>query len=73
MFTPVADSKFFTISNTEYPFPVPKLYASIKCNENALYYWIMQYSSVMKVISPESLVNKVKEGLKKALDKYQQS
>ena len=47
-----------------------KLYASIKCNENALYYWIMQYSSVMKVISPESLVNKVKDGLRKALDKY---
>ena len=45
-------------------------YFKVKCNEMALYYWIMQYSDCVKVISPASLVEKTKEGLQKALERY---
>lgn len=48
-----------------------KTYIKVKCNETALYYWIMQYSDCVKVISPSSLVEKTKEGLMKALERYQ--
>ena len=47
-----------------------KAYIKVKCNEMALYYWIMQYSDWVKVISPASLVEKTKEGLQKALERY---
>ena len=47
-----------------------KAYIKVKCNEIALYYWIMQYSDCVKVISPASLVEKTKEGLQKALERY---
>ena len=47
-----------------------KAYFKVKCNEMALYYWIMQYSDCVKVISPASLVEKTKEGLQKALERY---
>lgn len=47
------------------------IHAVIKCNENALYYWIMQYSDCAKVISPEAFVDKVRSGLKEALAKYE--
>ena len=47
-----------------------KMMAHFKCDEKALYYWIMQYSDCAKVISPNSLVNKVKEGLQEALERY---
>lgn len=48
-----------------------KIHAFIKCNENALFYWIMQYSDCVKVISPNSFVDKVKNGLKGAIAKYE--
>ena len=48
-----------------------ELHAYIRCNEQALFYWVMQYSDNIKVISPSSFVEKVKEGLKKALEKYE--
>lgn len=41
-----------------------KLYVKIKCNENALYYWIMQYSDCVNVISPTSFVEKNKRRFK---------
>lgn len=47
-----------------------KIHAFVKCNENALFYWIMQYSHCVKVISPESFVNRIKDALNKALCKY---
>ena len=47
-----------------------KAYIKVKCNEMAPYYWIMQYSDCVKVISPASLVEKTKEGLQKALERY---
>lgn len=36
-----------------------------------LYYWIMQYSDCVKVISSTSFVEKIKEGLKKGLECYE--
>ncbi len=48
-----------------------KLRADIKCNEEALYYWIMQYSDCVKVNSPASFVEKIKDGLKKGLERYE--
>lgn len=48
-----------------------KIYAYIKCNENALYFWTLQYLDSIKVISPDNFVLKVKEGLKRGLEKYQ--
>ncbi len=48
-----------------------KTYVSVRCNENALYYWIMQYSDCVKVLAPVDFVAKIKEGLKKALGRYE--
>lgn len=47
-----------------------KVFASVRCNENAIYYWIMQYSDCVKVISPSKLVERIKEGLQRAISKY---
>lgn len=47
-----------------------EIHAYIKSNENALYYWAMQYSNHVKVLAPSSLVDRIKGGLIKALDKY---
>ena len=47
-----------------------KISVKLRCDEEALYYWVIQYSEYVKVISPQSLVDKIKHGLKSALDKY---
>ena len=47
-----------------------KLTVRVTCNENALYFWIMQYSDLVRVIEPQAFVDRVKSGLKKALDNY---
>lgn len=46
------------------------MYADIKCNESALYYFVMKYSSAFKVLSPESLINRIKEETKNIMEKY---
>ena len=48
-----------------------KLYANIKCNESALFYWCMQYSETTKVISPQSLIDRIKSEAQSILEKYQ--
>lgn len=48
-----------------------KILAHVKCNETALYYWTLQYADVVKAISPISFVDKIKEGLKEALKRYE--
>ena len=45
-------------------------YATITCNENALLYWYMQYSESITVVSPQSLVNRVKEEAERILKKH---
>ena len=47
-----------------------KIFASVRCNENAMYYWVMQYSDCVKVISPNSFIDKIKNGLINALERY---
>lgn len=47
-----------------------KIFARVKCNETALYYWLMQYSDCATLLSPIELRNKVKQGLKEALGRY---
>lgn len=48
-----------------------KIIASIKCNENALFYWYMQYSEVMTILSPRSLIDRVKAEAERILKKYE--
>ena len=48
-----------------------KLYANIKSNESALFYWYMQYSETLKVISPQSLIDRIKKEAQSILEKYQ--
>ena len=46
-------------------------YAKIHCNESALFYWCMQYSETIKVISPESLINRIKAEAERILKTYE--
>lgn len=46
-------------------------YVDIKCNENALFYWYMQYSESMTIISPQSLIERVKAEAERILKKYE--
>lgn len=39
-------------------------------NENALYYWALQYGSVAEVLKPERLRERLRKGLAEMLDKY---
>lgn len=47
-----------------------KLYAKVHCNLQAFYYWSMQYSEHIKVISPESIIDKIKSAAQEILNKY---
>ena len=47
-----------------------KLLADIKCNESALFYWYMQYSETLTIISPQSLIDRVKNEAKRIVNKY---
>ena len=47
-----------------------KIIAKVRCDENALCYWALQYCSNVKILSPSSLVEKVKENLYNAIKKY---
>ena len=48
-----------------------KLYADIKCNESALFYWYMQYSECVTIISPQSLIERVKKEAERIIKKYE--
>ena len=50
-----------------------KLYADIRCNERALFYWYMQYSECVTIVSPKSLIDKVKGEAERILKKYEKS
>ncbi len=49
-----------------------KTYAEVTCNETSLLFWCLQYSSYVKVISPEPFRQKVIDELKKSLEKYEE-
>ena len=47
-----------------------KKYASIRSNEKALYYWLLQYQSYVKVVEPQSLVDKIILTLENSIKLY---
>lgn len=57
--------------NAKIHFKDETIIATIKGDEKALYYWIMQYSDCVTVLSPLSLVEKIKKGLIDATRRYQ--
>ena len=48
-----------------------KLYANIKSNDNAFFFWALQYQEHIKILSPDSMVEKIKNTLVESLKKYQ--
>lgn len=48
-----------------------RLLADIKCNESALFYWYMQYSETITIISPQYLIDRVKNEAERILAKYE--
>ena len=50
-----------------------KLYADIKCNESALFYWYMQYSECVTIVSPQSLIDRAKTEAERIIKKYEKS
>ena len=47
------------------------LKAHIRCNETALFYWVMQYSEHITIESPQELKDKVKAAALTIMEKYQ--
>ena len=45
------------------------IYAEIKCNENALYYWYMQYNEHFNIVEPNTLIDRVKKSAESILNK----
>ena len=48
-----------------------RLLADIKSNESALFYWYMQYSETFTIISPQSLIDRVKNEAERIIKKYE--
>ena len=46
------------------------LLAKIKCNENSLFFWILQYGDEFTLLEPESLVQKLREHIMQQKEKY---
>lgn len=47
-----------------------KIYATIKSNDNAFFFWALQYQEHIKVISPSYIVDKIVKTLEESLKKY---
>lgn len=47
-----------------------KIVATIRCNEKAFYYWIMQYGEHMRLLSPQSMIDKIKNTASEILEVY---
>lgn len=47
-----------------------QLYASIRCNEDSLFYWILQYGNEFKLIEPTTMVKRLKKHLDEQVNKY---
>lgn len=48
-----------------------KLLVDIKSNESALFYWYMQYSETFTIISPQPLIDRVKNEAERIVRKYE--
>lgn len=42
----------------------------IRVNENAVYYWALQYGSVAEILKPETLRRRLRDGLQEMLERY---
>ena len=58
-------------SNARIYYENDKLYALIKCNNEAFFYWALQYQDNIKVLSPDTLVKRIIESLSNNIKKYQ--
>ena len=47
-----------------------KVMAKVKSNRKALYYWVMQYSESIHVISPDDFVEDIKKAAKNLVEEY---
>lgn len=47
-----------------------RMIIKVRCNEQAMVYWALQYGSFVEVLAPESLRNKVTEHVKDMAQKY---
>lgn len=47
-----------------------RLFAKIKCNEKAFFYWAMQYSEHIRVVSPKEMIENIKKAAEEMLKKY---
>lgn len=50
-----------------------KLYANIKCDDKAIFYWVLQYSTEVEIIYPHELRNKMIATLKDVLEVYEEN
>ena len=48
-----------------------KIYASIKSNDKAFFFWALQYQEHIKVLSPQAMVDKLINTFKESLKKYE--
>lgn len=44
----------------------------IRVNENAVYYWAIQYGEIAEVVKPATLRKRIYEGLKGMMGKYEE-
>lgn len=49
-----------------------KIYATIKSNDNAFFFWALQYQQNIKVISPDYIVKKIVNLLEESIKKYKE-
>ena len=47
-----------------------KIFATIKSNDDAFFYWALQYQDHIKVLSPEKIVNRIVSSLEENIKKY---
>ena len=47
-----------------------KIFANIKSNDNAFFFWALQYQEHIKVLSPEKMVTKIVNTLEDSIKKY---
>lgn len=47
-----------------------KLFASVRCNENSLFYWLLQYGEKLSIVSPIELKERIKKHYLEQLKRY---
>lgn len=47
-----------------------KIIATVKTDEEAFYYWSLQYLDHIKILSPTNIIDRIKQSLEKNLEKY---